>query len=124
MPAREGWQLAHSDGAGPFVSRIVHRLPDGSLHTWTSRRHRKGRGLQRSAPPVAGIDKRRCPWPAAWAPARLGWWIAVLFMVGPACFALASFAGLEPDMLGKSFQNVTVFNAVFFAGSIFFTAAS
>jgi len=57
-------------------------------------------------------------------PSREGWQLvhsdgAVLFMVGSACFALASFVGLD-----KAFQNVTVINAVFFAGSIFFTAAS
>jgi hypothetical protein len=124
MPSRDGWQLVHSDGAGPFVSRIVYRLPDGSLYTWTSREHRKGLGLQPSAAAAAEeIDRWRRQWLTVWAPARLGWWIAVLFMVGAAFFALASFAGLEPDALGRTFKNVTVINAVFFAGSIFFTAA-
>ena len=123
MPFPEGWQIQRSDGAGPFVSRIVHRLQDGSLHTWTSRRHRKGGGLQRSEAIVAGLDERRSPWLTLWEPARLGWWIAGLFMVGSACFALASFAGLEPNALGRSFQSVTVINTVFFAGSIFFTGA-
>jgi hypothetical protein len=124
VPSPAGWQLVHCDGAGPFVSRIVHRLPDGSLHTWTSRRHRKGWGPQRTGLAVAaGIDKRRAPWVIVWAPARLGWWIAVLFMVGSACFALASFAGIEPDVLARSLQNVSVINVVLFAGSLFFTAA-
>ncbi len=49
MPFPDGWQI-QPDGAGPFVSRIVHRLQDGSLHTWTSRRHRKSGGLQRAVP--------------------------------------------------------------------------
>lgn len=122
-PSREGWQIVQSDGAGPFVSRIVHRRPDGSLHTWTSRWHRKGGGVRSSALAVAAaIEKRLSPW-FVWAPAQLGWWIAVLFMVGSACFAVASFAGLAPDVFGKSFQNVTTINVVFFVGSVFFTAA-
>ncbi len=45
MPFPDGWQIQRS-----VVSRIVHRLQDGSLHTWTSRRHRKGGGLQRAVP--------------------------------------------------------------------------
>ena len=113
------WQLVHADGAGPFVSRLVHRLPDGSFHTWTSRHHRKGYGLLADT----AINRLRSPWFTVWAPAQLGWWIAVLFMIGSACFALASFAGLEPAAFGQLFQNVTVINTVFFTGSIFFTAA-
>ena len=123
-PLPAGWQLVSWDGAGPFVSRIVHRLPDGILHTWTSRKHRKGHGLRVTG--LAGTalrDVQRSPWFTAWAPAQLGWWISLLFMVGSTCFALASFAGLEPGILGNLFQNSTLINAVFFAGSIFFTAA-
>jgi len=124
LPFPAGWQLVTAEGAGPFVSRIVHRLPDGSLHTWTSRRHRKGHGPQGTGQAVAaGLDRLRSAWFTVWAPARLGWWIAVLFMVGSACFALASFAGLAPGVSGNLFRNVTVINAVFFAGSVFFTTA-
>lgn len=123
-PSPAGWQLVSSDGAGPFVSRTVHRLPDGSLYTWTSRQHRKGHGMRIIG--LAGTaldDLQHSPWFTAWAPAQPGWWIALLFMVGSACFALASYAGLEPGITGNLFQNITVINAVFFAGSIFFTAA-
>jgi hypothetical protein len=124
LPFPAGWQLVTAEGAGPFVSRIVHRLPDGSLHIWTSRRHRKGHGWQGTERvAAAGPDRTRSVWFTVWAPAQLGWWIAVLFMVGSACFALASFAGLAPDTFDNLLQNATVINAVFFAGSIFFTAA-
>jgi hypothetical protein len=45
------------------------RLADGRMLEWASRRHRKGGGD------------------------RLGRWIAVLFIVGSACFAVGSLAG-------------------------------
>jgi len=120
----EDWDLVRSEGAGPFISRIVHRLPDGSLHTWTSRQHRKGSGLRAiELAAIEGIEQWRSPWFALWAPAQLGWWIAVLFMIGSACFALASVPGLSAGLLGKWIPTATEINAVFFAGSIFFSAA-
>lgn len=48
----------------------------------------------------------------------LGWWIAVLFMVGSLCFAIGSvpgFAALAPT---------EVVGVVFFVGSLFFTSAA
>jgi YrhK-like protein len=53
-----------------------------------------------------------------WAPRRLTWWIAVLFMVGSALFALGS--------LPPYFENVSprAVGVTFFAGSVFFTAAA
>ncbi len=53
-----------------------------------------------------------------WAPKRLLWWIAVLFMIGSTCFALGSmplyFENVSPRTTGLTF----------FVGSIFFTSAS
>ncbi len=98
MQPGRGWKLLEATGAGPFISRIIHRLPDGSLHVWTSRRHRKGHGL--------------------------GGWVSALFMIGSACFALGSLASLEPGWFGPTFQNETVVGSVFFLGSIFFTSAA
>jgi hypothetical protein len=125
VPAGEGWQLLQSDGAGPFISRVVRRLPDGSLHTWISRRHRKGGGLRRRvAAGTPETERRISAWPDLWAPAEPGWWISVLFMVGSACFAAAGFAGLAPGAVSKALQDATVINRVFFVGSLFFTAAA
>jgi hypothetical protein len=53
-----------------------------------------------------------------WAPRLLGWWIAVLFMIGSACFAGAAAPGLS------SVAPASVLAAVFFAGSLFFTSAA
>ncbi len=105
------WELVLAEGAGPFISRIVHRLPDGSLCTWLSRPHRKCGGIRRRVATV-------------WNPTELGWWISVLFMIGSSCFALASLVGIAPHLFGTSFQQPSVLNAVFFSGSIFFTSAA
>ena len=100
-----GWHRVASRGFGPFVTREVFRLPDGSRLVWDSRWHRKHAGRA-----VAGST-----W---WAPSALGWWMGVLFAVGSVCFALGSFppyataVGVTPD------------NITFFIGSIFFTTAS
>ena len=97
--------------AGPFVVREVVRRPDGSLLVYTGRRARKGLGPLTADP--AGPAHRR----VLWAPHRLAWWIAVLFMIGSACFAIGSAPGvssaLDPGVVG----------AIFFVGSLFFTAA-
>ncbi len=53
-----------------------------------------------------------------WAPRRLSWWIAVLFIIGSACFAVAPFPGFV-QLVGAGADA-----AVFFAGSLFFTAAA
>jgi hypothetical protein len=101
----EGWQREASRGFGPFVTREVYRLPDGSHRLWDSRWHRKHAGR------VPGGST----W---WAPFALAWWIGVLFAIGSVCFALGSFppyvtaVGVTPD------------NITFFVGSIFFTTAS
>ena len=89
-----GSEVVAADGPGPFVTRVRYRLADGSLHEWTSRAHRKQGGRS------------------------LGTWIAVLFMVGSACFALASVAGYS-SLVGARADAVT-----YFVGSIFFTSAA
>ena len=53
-----------------------------------------------------------------WAPRRASWWIAVLFIVGSACFAIGPFPGFL-QLVGAGADA-----AVFFAGSLFFTAAA
>jgi len=121
----ESWQPERSVGAGPFVSRIDYRLPNGLLYTWTSRRHRKGFALQRGMPAgAAGTDEAHRLRLWVWAPRRIGWWIALAFMVGAACFAVASFASLSPGAVGRLGRDPTITNSVFFSGSIFFTVAA
>ena len=85
--------------------------PDGSRVVYTAWRNRKGHGLVGEE----AVDRvRAIPW---WAPQRRGWWIALLFMIGSACFALGSlppFAAWVGDAVVW----------VFFVGSVFFTSAA
>ncbi len=53
-----------------------------------------------------------------WVPSDPGWWVAVLFMVGSACFALGAFP------LYASAVGVTADGVTYFVGSIFFTSAA
>ncbi len=93
-------------GLGPFVTFIEYERPDGLVARWDSRRHRKQVG------PTPGHPDHT--W---WAPQARGWWIAVLFMVGSALFAVGAVPGYA-GMVGTTTDSVT-----FFIGSLFFTAA-
>ncbi len=107
---REPSELGHElerRGAGPFVTWIAYRRPDGLLVRWESREHRKHHNrLGRSTGST---------W---WAPGAVAWWIGVLFMIGAACFALGALPGYA-ELVGSPADNVT-----FFVGSIFFTSAA
>ena len=110
------WTYVESGGRGPFTTRIVHRAEEGSTLVWSSRRHRKGFGLETvSAPDSSPAQGQRSP--ILWAPHDLNWRIAVLFMLGSSGFILGCILFLF------GYSNVVVNNAVFFVGSIFFTSA-
>ena len=101
----EGWRRLGSRGFGPFVTREVFRLPDGTRLLWDSRWHRKHAGR------VPGGST----W---WAPFAMAWWMGVLFAIGSICFALGSFPPYA-TAVGATPDNIT-----YFIGSIFFTTAS
>ena len=101
----EGWRRLGSRGFGPFVTRQVFRLPDGSRLLWDSRWHRKH----------AGRVPDGSTW---WAPFAMAWWMGVLFAIGSICFALGSFPPYA-TAVGATPDNIT-----YFIGSIFFTTAS
>ena len=104
----EVWEVEERRRVGPFVTRERFRLPDGSIRTWSSRRHRKVGRLEE--------DRQRAerPW---WQPRLLGWWIAALFMVGSALFGLGSFPPYANAV------DVRVVGVTYFVGSLFFTTA-
>ena len=82
------------EGPGPFVTHAHFRLADGRVLEWASRRHRKGGGD------------------------RLGRWIAVLFIIGSACFAVGSLPGYS-SLVSQRTDAIT-----YFVGSLFFTSAA
>ncbi len=120
--------MASHYGVGPFVTWTKEALGRDRWLIRTSRRHRKGQ-----APLVAAADKAH-PHRAAegighhWgrfsAPRLLPWWIALLFMIGAAHFALGAAIGLWPP--GGQDRAIDAQSAgwVFFIGSLFFTSAA
>ena len=76
---------------------------DGVEHEWSSRAHRKRTNV---GEPVLRRWRTRA------------FWIAILFMVGSACFAVGAVPGYV-SLVGVGADGVT-----FFVGSIFFTSAA
>ena len=113
--------------SGPsYVTKAVHFLSDGASQIATSRRHRKGRG-----PKILEADGslrirsgRRNPWFSLWAPKRLTWWVAVLFIIGSALFSLGGYIITFPRDLSAPLSNELSIDRIFFIGSIFFTGAA
>jgi hypothetical protein len=103
-----GWTEVRRRHIGPFTTHVTYRRADGETREWGSRAHRKG--ASRLSRPGAATG-----W---WAPARASWWIAVLFIIGSACFAIGPFPGFV-HLVGAGADA-----AVFFAGSLFFTSAA
>jgi YrhK-like protein len=90
-----------TEGPGRFITRAVYEA-DGVEREWVSRAHRKRGRLGATGVP-------------AWR--TRSWWIAVLFMIGSACFAIGAVPGYV-SLVGVAADGVT-----FFVGSIFFTSA-
>ena len=112
---------------GLFITRVEQRLLDGQLLISHSRWHRKG------LPPIkvsidgvaeATLPLELRPWLQFWAPHRLAWWIAVLFIIGSACFASGGFASNWPQYVPSGLADSSATNMVFFVGSLFFTSAA
>ena len=99
----DGWTAAASRGFGPFTTELTMESSSGLRAVWSSRHHRK-----RSSTPGGST------W---WAPRALGWWMAVLFAIGSACFAVAAVPTLA-FQLGATGDDI-----IYFVGSIFFTTA-
>jgi hypothetical protein len=113
-------------GIGPFVT-WVHSRSGGAHRLQTSRRLRKGlqpvpAGPETRSPDLAGTGPH--DWLRLWMPARLGWWIAVLFIIGSALFALGGMRAAAPDLPELGWIGASAVNPVFFVGSLFFTAAA
>lgn len=113
-------------GPGPFVTRTMRALEDGRHLVATSRRHRKGLAARVFDPEVS--DQVQPTQVEAfrhfWAPARLGWWVAVAFMVGSFHFAVGGWAATWPEWTPAVLQSPVVLGWTFFIGSLFFTTAA
>jgi len=103
QPTSTGRTAIDTDGLSPFITRRVIRLIDGTEEVWQSRSARK--------------QSRNPTEKTWWAPGALGWWLAVLFAIGSACFAIAAIPPVA-SALGASSDNL-----LYFVGSLFFTTA-
>ena len=112
---REGYELtvAGRSGVGPFITTLVLEEPSGRHLIWGSRRNRKGLDPERAD--LVALSRPRHLLPIR--PGSLTWWIAILFMIGSALFALGSAKAL--------FATTPLANdgTIFFIGSLFFTSA-
>ena len=120
-PSGQPLDLVDEQGPWPFTTGRTYRRADGSLHVWSSRHHRKGLRL-RAAGKAEGLAAT--VWSYLWMPKQLNWWIAVIFAGGSLLFAVASVLSLWPALAKAWSLESTGINAIFFAGSIPFTAAA
>jgi hypothetical protein len=102
-----GWTEIRRRRIGPFTTHVTYRRGDGSTAEWRSRAHRKRSSLLSRGGHSGG-----------WAPRHASWWIAMLFISGSACFVAGPFPGFV-QLVGAGADA-----AVFFAGSLLFTAAA
>lgn len=126
------WRHIRTETVGPFITRVLHRLPDDRLHIWTSRRHRKGRGAiikQTVEHDVATVDKLVCNhwhkfkfW--GWRVGHLSWWIGVIFILGSICFVAGTVPMAYGNIAGWLGWKTELLNAICFMGSVFFTIGS
>lgn len=128
VKAPENWKEVEAGGAAGFEdSRAVYRLPDGSEYVWESRRHRKGLGLRTHSGASARLQDRAPeagkgnPWLGGFAPHRIAWWVAVIFIAGSALFTLGAAASLLSGLLGET-AGEAVADAAYFTGALLFTS--
>jgi hypothetical protein len=110
-----GWQLTRSGGPRPFTTWREYVGEDDVTHVWESRRHRKGLGARR-----AGAGTRS----GYWAPDRLAWWVAVVFVVGSVLFVLGAAASLTPSLFGGDETLLSITAESFYSvGALLYTIA-
>ena len=121
------WELLETEGIGGFVTRVVHRRPDGTTHVWASRRHRKGRGgrvhFNGSQKAADASYVRDNPWLAVWAPHRISWWVAIGFMFGSVLFAFGAGASLWFGAFTGPEIAARIADWSYFVGTTVFTVA-
>lgn len=107
----------------------TYQLPDGSRYTWNARRHRKGFGPRRLSADRAGLRTTRSgddittvnPWRQFWAPQRLAWWVAVIFIVGTVLFVVGAAGSLAPSLFGGQNPMSIFAESTYFAGATLYT---
>ena len=113
--------------SGPaYITKAVHTLAGGMQKIATSRRNRKGRGAMIITPEGIKLESSgfKFPWFRFWAPTRLTWWVANLFIIGSALFTIGGYATTFPAHTSAVLTTGMTVDWIFFIGSIFFTLAA
>ena len=114
------WQHLKSRGAAYFTTQVIHRLPSGNFHIWSSRRFRKRRGTEiRAREEIKQPERQKRHgqyWD--WQPQSLTWWIGFIFTVGSLLFAIGAIPAMFPN---PPEQKIALIN---FIGSVCFTIGS
>jgi hypothetical protein len=118
-----GWELTGRGGPRPFVSWVSYRLPDETSYLWESRHQRKGFGPRRVAERQPKTKPPRSPWLRFWAPARLGWWVAVVFIVGSLLFIAGAAGSLVPHLFGGEHPMSVYAETCYFIGASLYTVS-
>jgi hypothetical protein len=63
------------------------------------------------------------PWQRFWAPHRLTWWVAVVFVVGSALFIAGAGVSLIPELFGEEHRRPIVAESCYFVGATLFTVS-
>ncbi|WP_309398316.1 hypothetical protein [Cerasicoccus maritimus] len=134
------WEHVATHRVGRFITRVIHRLPDGGLHVWTSRRHRKRRGavIQDSAGALSQVASHEHVgqvnaasksvrqhfrlW--GWRVESLSWWIGLIFIIGSICFVVGTVPTAYPGVLDWFGLQPYNYALVCFIGSVWFTIGS
>jgi hypothetical protein len=114
-------QLLAASGPWPFITRRLYRRADQAPLLWRSRHHRKRLPLRTPGLPLGGY---RPLLDCLWMPEALNWWIGLLFALGSLLFASGSLLSLMPLLARTIGLSAAAINALFFLGSIPFTAAA
>jgi hypothetical protein len=112
---------------GPFVTHRLRQLPDGGHLVAGARRFRKGLRPHRVRD-LASAEHAPTVHAAAflhlWAPNRLAWWIAILFVIGSMAFTVGGVGATWPQSVPEELRGAAVLNWIFVTGAIFFTSAA
>lgn len=111
---REMPTLVRTAGAWSFITLRVERRSDGSLDVRESRRHRKGLA------PGGG----RLAWHGLCSPRQLNLWIGLGFAIGSVLFFVPAILTASPDLARRMSADGEVIAHLYFAGSVWFTAAA
>lgn len=119
-------QVTHQ-GPGPFVTCCLRSHLEGGHLVAHSRRHRKGLRAHRVSPGGAAqrlLPLERRAFRHLWAPRRLGWWVAILFLAGSACFTFGALVAAWPETVAPALTDSSFLGRLFVVGAVFFTGAA